>query len=375
MDQSFSGDVIGMIKTAGILTWHYYQNFGSALQAYALQRALKRFGVKASIINYRNPKFGTVSFVKENIKYLLSVTAGQLPGKIGRHFTYSFISFQKTFLNQTRVVYDPIKLGTLLKNSDAIICGSDQIWAPNVFNPVYMASFTDSRKIRKISYAASIGLNEVPEKTADEYKKLLSDFKAISVREEAGQKLLVDNCGIDSTVVLDPTLLLDVSDYKKIQRKTCVKTKPFIFCYFLNVSHKYRQVVEKYAEEKNLDIIGVSAKKDDGDWMNIQNGIGPREFLYFIDKAHTVFTDSYHGTIFSLLYHKNFYTFERFSADDPICQNSRIYQLDKYFDIKSRIIVPKTALSEAMPVNYGEFEEKLIVLRKKSFDFLEEALK
>ena len=96
---------------------------------------------------------------------------------------------------------------------DAVIYGSDQIWAPNCYNPFYFFHFLRGKEIRKISYAASIGLNEIPSNLVPIYKRHLQDFYKVSVREEEGKVLLNKECGIDADVVLDPTLSVDVKVY------------------------------------------------------------------------------------------------------------------------------------------------------------------
>lgn len=361
------------MKKIGIITWHYYVNFGSALQAYSLQTTLEKFENKVEIINYRKLKFGKYSKTKEVLRLIAYYCSQYLGNSCKIRFAYAFSRFQNQFLNQGNVIESLDKLEKIAPKYNSIICGSDQIWAPNVFNPIYMIDFADGHTTKKISYAASIGLNDLPDSLVPTYKKLLSDFQSISVREESGKKLLYDKCGINSVVVLDPTFLLSVNKYQHLQKKVNI-SDDFVFCYFLNANHKYKEIVQEYTKKNNYRIIGWSAKASDSDWITLMQWIGPCEFLWLIEHAECIFTDSYHGTIFSLLFHKVFWTFERFEADDPICQNSRIYQLDKYFGIGNRIIRPNFLLSDCSPINYESFEQKLKELKKKSINYLKGAL-
>lgn len=363
-----------MKRKVGVLTWHYYPNFGSALQAYALVRTIKKLGYKVDVINYRSAKYGITTTSKDYIRYIVSIVSKIFPRNVRKRFAYSFVAFRKKYLSETGVIYDKKLLAEKCDKYDILVCGSDQIWAPNVFNSVYMLDFADGDKKRKVSYAASVGLNEIPDNMKELYKTLLSDFSFISVREDLGQKCLMQACGIESKVVLDPTLLLDVSVYRRLQHKPDDINEPYIFCYFLNAEHNYRECVEKYAKDKQLKIYGVSLNKEDK-WMTRVENIGPREFLYLVDNAETVFTDSYHGTIFSLLFHNEFYLFERFRNDDPICQNSRIIQLDKLFGINSRIIKADEDIGNTSPIDYINFELLLAAERDKSYGYLTEALK
>jgi|LSQX01.3.fsa_nt_gb hypothetical protein len=361
-----------MKQRVGLITWHYYPNFGSALQAYALQTVIATEGYSVEIINYRNPIYDRPS-VKNYLRIVASKIGSFLGTKVKERYAYSFLNFQMSYLKQSAYSSHSDEINKQCSKYYSIVCGSDQIWAPNVFNPVYMINFADGKKIRKISYAPSIGLNDLPDNLVSKYKELLSDFQSISVREESGKELLKEKCGINSTVVLDPTLLLNANEYQLLQKKVDIPDN-FVFCYFLNADHEYKRTVQEYAKKNNCRIIGWSAKVSDSDWMTLMQWIGPCELLWLIEHAKCIFTDSYHGTILSLLFHKVFWTFERFKADDPICQNSRIYQLDKYFEIGNRIIKSDSMLSDHQPVNYESFEQKLKELRKKSLRYLKEAL-
>lgn len=354
----------------GILTWHHYDNFGSALQAYALQTFLVNCGYTVEIINYR--KVPKIEEIKIIIKYVLGKLFSLLRTNVNK--SYGFEVFRTDYLFETKVFTEKSIIGQYCNRYQCVICGSDQIWAPNVFDPIYMLDFVPD-EIPKISYAASIGLNEIPCDLVETYKRLLTRFRAISVREKTGSALLEQACGIKSEVVLDPTLLINVECWKKIERKIKRNDK-YIFCYFLNKNHKYKVAVQSYAKRTSTEVIGCSSNPEDKDWMTVLGAnAGPREFLWLIHHADTVFTDSYHGTIFSLLYHKKFITFERFESTDRICQNSRIYQLADFFEISQRIIrITKDTEILIDNYDYSIFEQRLKGLREKSKNYLQKAL-
>ena len=357
-------------KKIGILTWHYYPNFGSALQSFALQTILGGLGHNVSIINYRNPKYSILSR-KAVFVYTVSYYIYRLLGcMFGRYKNLPFF-FRKRYLKETKMVIDEVGVRQLSEQYDAIVFGSDQIWAPNVYNPIYQGKYSPNCK--KVAYAASIGLPEIQQDLVEKYKENLSSFSHIGVREEEGQKVLNNQCGINSEVVLDPTLLLSVDRYKAMERKVSNTKEPFAFCYFLNANNQYRQSVEAYAKKHGLRIVGCSARKEDEEWMTIIKDISACEFLWLIHHSNCVFTDSYHGTIFSLLYHKNLRTYMRFSEDDPIAQNSRIRQLDHYFNIAPLIQNPKQDVSE-IGFDFDKFETSLVLLKEKSLTFLTKAL-
>lgn len=350
-----------------ILTWHHYDNFGSVLQAYALQHTISKLNLEVQIIDYRSLRGGKIHGFKEEVKFILGEVL-QI-----KRYQNPFTKFRKNYYNMSHLIQEKLVLQDTIKSFDFVICGSDQIWAPNVFDSVYMLDFVPE-KITKISYAASIGLNTIPIDMVDIYKKLLSRFRAISVRENKGA-LLLKELGIESTVVLDPTLLIDTKTWQK--HENAVKTnKKFIFCYFLKTNHNYKNVVENYAKKNYVDILGCSANKNDSEWMTLVNSVGPKEFLWLIHHAEAIFTDSYHGTIFSILYHKDFITFERFENTDEICQNSRISQLDDYFHISNRILKKSDYEKfEIIPaINYSKIEKNISEQRYRSMDFLYRAL-
>lgn len=365
-----------MGKKIGLLTWHYYTNYGSLLQTYALLKSIRSLGYDIKVLNYHNPKFGRVSIIKMLIKSITNyIPIGLLKGKLA--FLYFPRDRFKRYFNETTVAYTEDDLNKLCENFDTIVCGSDQIWAPNVFNPIYFLNFVPDDKT-KISYAASIGLNKIPDHLIKDYKTLISRIKFLSVRESKGKELIQEICGRDAAVVLDPTLLINEKEWSRISYAPKINNAPYIFCYFLKEDHEYKYAVKKYAEKKGLKIIGISSCKDDREFMELidEHKSGPREFLGFIKNSSVVITDSYHGTIFSLLFHRSFVTFERFKSSETICQNSRINQLVDFFNIKENVVrcEPSTELV-IKSVNWEAFEETLKILREKSLVFLKSSLK
>lgn len=356
----------------GIITWHHYHNFGSALQAYALSKACSEFSDNVKIIDYQKNKKAKNRAL--TLRCIIGKILDYMPYNFLPEKRYSYLRFHRYFFNLTNRVSRE-ELNGISKEFDAIICGSDQIWAPNVLDTSYMLDFVDEKGIKKISYAASIGLPEIPDSLLNTYKTCLSQLDAISVREEAGQKLLEENFNIASEVVLDPTLLLDRKEYEIIELKLRNFPQKYVFCYFLNKNHEYRKAVEKYAKENNLKVVGVSAKEEDSEWIELLKKIGPREFLWLVHNASAVFTDSYHGIIFSLIYNKVFFAFERFSEDDPINQNSRIYQLDKWFGIEKRFLKNGKTTKDCSEIDYDRIGEKIERAKEISKSFLRRAIK
>lgn len=363
-----------MEKKIGIVTWHYFGNFGSGLQAFALQELLSRMGYNVSIINYRNPLLSKNMWWKEILKLIFHYTIGLFDKRVYEKTLQGTKRYQKQYLRQTKCFTEPERIKDVVNEFSCLVYGSDQIWAPNVYAPIYMGDYVPCN-IRKISYAASIGLNDIPDELVNIYKRNLSSFHSVAVREDEGRNLLMNKCEIKANVVLDPTLMIDVETYREMQRPVKGIKGDFIYCYFLNKQHNYRERVEKYAQKYNLQIVGCSDNEADSFWMKRLINIGADQFLWLINNAKAVFTDSYHGSIFSLIFHKNFWTFVRFQENNPICQNSRIRQLQQNFNIGNRILPIDVSIDDSTSIDFEYFEEQLSKLRVESIVYLENALK
>lgn len=365
-----------IIKKIGIVTWHYYQNYGSQLQAYGLLKTLRDMGYEARILNYRSPKYDRSNLLKRFVEKIALIFPMSFWDNVFPRLKLPERRFRKIY-NETKISHSAEDLEHISREFDAIICGSDQIWAPNVFNPVYLLNFVP-KGIRKVSYAASIGLDSIPDVLVSQYNSLLSSFNAVSVREKQGARILKELCGIDSEVVLDPTLLVDAAHWSSISVTPQLSNSPYIFCYFLKEDHQYSKAVINYAQANGLRIIAVSANKSDSQWARTYNysDVGPREFLGLIKGADSVFTDSYHGTIFSILFHKRFLTFQRFHPLDKLCQNSRIIQLSEYFNCSDKIVVcnESTKIRDITMLDWVDTEGRLEILRAKSIAYLNKAL-
>ena len=362
-------------KRVGILTWHYNNNFGSTLQAFALQEALKKIGYNPIFLNYRKKEKPDEKY--KNMVRLLRSYYLEMAGKDeAEQLRYGFLRFRKKYFKQGMYVYDNKNLGKECKKCFAVICGSDQIWAPNVFDPTYFLNFVP-KGVKKISYAASIGLPAIPNHLVPQYTELLNDFNAISVRELAGKELLNRQCGIEAECVLDPTLLLDKNEWEQFEREKYVPDYKYIFCYFLNADNNYSAIVNEYKKRLGFRVICISADNKNAEEADLfLSGIGPDDFLSLIHNAQMVITDSFHGTVFSINYGINFATLLRFSEEDNLCQNYRIYNILKIMKMDEHIIssvsdIPKCCAG----VEACEKQEILMKERKKSMDYLIKALR
>ena len=365
-----------MTPKVGILTWHDPTNCGSTLQAYALHMYLRNQGVDARIISYvphwcrgdyMQMPLSTLSRkrqIKRLAKDCLLPFYYHLPEQIQKQIN-PFFPFYYRFCKMT-VACTEDTIAEVCKSFTTIISGSDQIWNPNFIDPVFLQNFAGDH-VNKISYAASLGGRKMPEKLVPLYKKHLLSFRSISVRENTGRELL-ESIGISSEVHIDPALLLDAAHYRSISRPVSNIKKHFAFCYFLPTDREYKKQVRKYIQEHNLYAVGYSADKEDYLWMEEVSAMGPCEFLWLIDNADVVFTNSYHATILSLIHHTPFFTFVRFANSDTKCQNSRLEQLNTYFDIADYYV--EDSIPDRPIYPFSHFDENLPALQKDAREYL-----
>lgn len=360
------------IKKIGIVTNYANINYGSALQSYALQRKLLSLGVYCENIKY---KYGREESRLARIKNSVGDLKRWLLTIVRKNRRDRFLAFRLNYLRESKREYATLDdLNRTNQVYDAFICGSDQIWAPNQFNEWYYLSFVKDLKV-KIAYAPSIGLPIIP----DHLKKLMGDLISridyISIREAQGAAIVKELTGTEPPVVLDPTLLINKDEWKNISAKPKIKGE-YAFCYFLGENPEHIRTARKYCNENGLKLVVPYEKGDISTCDMVLKGVGPREFLTLISEATLVFTDSFHGTAFSVNFGKDFFTFLRFSPDDELCQNSRIYHFLDSVGLRCRLVdegVEQIAAIE--PINYDSVFDRLQSLRFTSERFLLNSLK
>lgn len=377
------------MKNIALMTWHNYNNYGTVLQVYALSEIVKELGYNPSVINYipddkhiwtikdmlKNPLFfanKVVMKIKKELK--LNVNLDITRAK-------SFDYFRKENIKLTCSYKTSSQLNALNSQFDAFICGSDQIWAPTVYNPKYFLDFVDNDS-KMIAYAPSIGMSSINnELIKEQMKSNIQRFKHLSVRECEGSKIIGNLTNQEAKVVLDPTLLLSKEKWNRLKSsklKIEVPNKPYLLCYFLGKSKKYWKSVEKIAKILNLDIVVIPVHdKDYKRKFKIIEGAGPNEFLELFSKAQFVCTDSYHGTIFSIINEKAFVTYKRFSDKDKNSQNSRIYNILNLLGLEGQLYFgsDKESIENAKKINYKAVNRLLTEKRNESIDYLKNALK
>lgn len=329
----------------GILTWLHNGNYGSVLQAYALQKALRNQGYQTENIDYAPSTVKKVENLiknKNSLKLFLEKWDAYCAKKVAgspRELSEKqkkFEDFRENYINITRRYSSPKEVATIDGEYDAYICGSDQIWSPVLLNPVFYFDFLSDTE-RKIAYACSFGVSSIKGKKATKITNYLNRFDYISVRESSGCEIVKNLTGKVVPVMSDPTLLLQRTDWDKVSKYNLNLNK-YIFCYFLSWNEDYWKYVENVSQQLGYQIVIVPSVKETYQVdAKILKNIGPEEWVGLVKNASYVITDSFHGTVFSIIYNKPFTVLKRFSDDNPRSQNSRIYTLLEHYNLTNRL--------------------------------------
>lgn len=349
------------MRRVGIITINDNNNYGNRLQNYAVQEVLKNLEVVPITIK-NEPATNTKD------KYLLRKLKSFL-----NKGTYSKIVDRRNYFEDfNRNITFSIKKITpysKLKDYDYFITGSDQVWNPNFgrLRDVDLLEFAEPYK--RISFSASFGISNLPKQYNEKLKNALKNYKAISVREDAGKKIIEDVVGRkDVEVLVDPTMLLTADEWDKVSKKPeQLKTDRYILNYFLGeLSEKRKKEIDKIAKENNCEVINI---------LDVNSPFyktGPSEFLYLEKNAFLVCTDSFHSCVFATLFNKPFIIFNR--EDSHVSMNSRIETLIKKLQLKNREYNGKEITRENLNHDYTEAYRILDEERKKTIKFLRQAL-
>ena len=260
---------------------------------------------------------------------------------------------------------------------DAFICGSDQIWSALILPIRHQNYLYGIDKKRKIAYAPSMGLDVLPQYYLKHIKKYIRDFKYLSVREDVAKQVIFENYGIEAKQVLDPTMLVG-REYWDQQLRDNSRQKPndnYVFCYFLGeISEEVRTSVVKVADGRKIIILPYEE-----DCVNVDKGCfelaDPLDFVNLIKNADCVFTDSFHGCVFSILFDKQFVVTKR-SHVGRVAQTSRITSLLNMFDLKGQFTSGFDNIINAItrPIDYNIVHTLVQNQQKASRAFLNNAL-
>ena len=380
----------------GILTlFHENYNWGGVLQGYALKTYLETSfeNVQADLLIYHGKNIVYESKIKQITQYSLREIVGKVMRMIRTKDDSSlqkmlsgrnglFKKFTKEYSTNTRV-YDDKTLIDAAKEYDCLISGSDQVWNPNVAKAGFFQQMIQN-ECMKVAYAASIARDDLSKHERDIMIPLIERFDAVSVREKTAKKILEkysDN-GLLVTEVLDPTLMLSKETWMDFAQKSPHQFDgKYAVAFFFSESLRYREAIARYCETKQLGLKFIPfargeyiASDEKGDAERLFD-LGPYDFVKMIQNAECVFTDSFHGAVFSIIFHKKVCVFER-DKKGKVSKNSRLFDLLDKFNMSEYLIHDVSDIDRVMSqtVDFDAVDDLHKQYKKDSEDFLAEVI-
>ena len=362
----------------GTLTFHGSHNYGSVLQAYALQKVLDDIVGEGEheIVNLRKEEQKKYYSVYDSNKTLKSFISNIYRFWHRKELKEKFIKFEDFINNEmplSRELSNKEQVSDEITKYNSVICGSDQIWNMDSFDfdETYLLPF---KVDNKVSYSASFGGNtDVIKNNRDSISKYINDFNHISVRESSSKKELEKIVNKKIEQVADPTLLLDVKEWNSLIQDTTVGYEDYILFYSLGPSKEDIELVTNISKKLGYQIIVTNtANRHDKKMKAIKDlSMGPKDFLALIKNAKLVCTSSFHCTVFSILFKKQFWCIN-------VENEKRLQSLLETSKLKSRNINNNNYIKKIEEIiNESEFESAQAVLneeKKKGLDFLKGAL-
>ena len=390
------------MKKVGIATMTGGQNYGNTLQNYAVQEIISALGYEAWTLK-NTTKVGfpdcarkPVPIIKKLMpRYIHDYRVVRLKQKYGcknnrdcrgaglRRAKNTLTDYRAAKKSReekfARFVAEHLRFDTVAFDSKcfprehldtfyAFVCGSDQVWNP-YFHTNSMIEFLQfAPEYKRIAFVPSFGISEIPDTRTYDYAQWLASIPHLSVREEAGARIIQELTGREAQVLLDPSFGLTRAQWLKFARKP--KTAPkgkYVFCYFLgNEIHEYCRWIERYAEKHDCEIVEMF------DIHSLRYyDIDPCEFVWLLANAYAVFTDSFHGTAFSVNMQVPFVAFER--QEGGASMSSRITTLLNKTGLSNRVF-SKMKDSDIQRIDFSEANEVVADERKRMFDYLSYAL-
>ena len=380
--------------TVGVVSLFYNStNYGGVLQSYALVKGLNSLDVNAYQICYQRVSIASkrrflnifnpvklCRFVKGKIHNLRNAENRKKVSEITAKRFKPFSLFVNANIPKTDKVYNQNTIKGILDDTDIFITGSDQVWNVNYYDEIYRLDFVPQTKY-KFSYAAGVSSGELTKKQKNIFQKSLSTYDSISVRERETVNVLQSLTDKKVEWVLDPTLLLSREKWDNVCANRKIE-EAYIFCYFLgSLSIDNGKIIE-FAHKRGLKVVmmpyltGTSC--DDSDFGDYKiYDAAPQDFISLIKYAEYVFTDSFHATVFSHIYKKNFFVFNRAGLKS---MNDRIYSLTSLFDTQDRFCDTKERdnleyIESLPPIDYNRPFPKFEAMKEKSINFLKNNLK
>ena len=377
------------MKKIGILTFHKSVNYGSVLQAFSLKETLRTLGYDVEVIDYQPDNYNHMYglFRKPTTPYRLKYnTINLLHAGVLTNRKKLFAQFREQHLNLSPEKYTfGDDMSPLSEKYDAIVCGSDQIWNPKSKDSDINYYLPIPHTLKKISYAVSLNDGFSDEfKDPELYKKLLSDFDRLAVREQTAKEQLEAFLGTNDNVkvVLDPSLLHEKEDFDSICAPDRVG-RPFIFLYSVHHNPTTQRAAQTLSKRLSMpvyflytDINSYKTEKYFKDFCYPKRDTSPTEFIGFVKNASLIVTDSFHGTAFSLVFEKPFFSIKKSDDNGVPIRDKRIGDSLKKLGVEWRYISEEEAATVDLEkaIDYAAVGAKRRELVKDSLAYLKEAI-
>ena len=358
-----------MATTVGILTFLHNDNYGSTLQAWALQKTLRDLGYDALHLDYcPDTKEKILNLLRSGNSPMLVVEGlrkrhvrQQQDGAVAKHA--SFADFYAQHMRLTDPCPNQRALARAAAHCSVLMTGSDQVFSPVWLNPAYFLPFAEKHQ-RRMAYAPSLGVSQITSaRKAKRMTRWLRDFEALSCREQEGAALLASLTGKTVPVLPDPVLLQHREAWLSLAENN-VPAKPYLVTYFIGDNPAYWEKARDLAASLGLDILVIPVTQSAyAQPFDKAEGLSPQAWLGRLAGAAHVLTDSFHGTAFSLLMHRPHTILRRYAEDDPESKNSRLDQL-----MRSLQLTPN-----ALP-DWAEVDQRIAALREEGIHWLQTSL-
>lgn len=385
------------MKPVGLVTCYYHHNYGSMLQAYATEMIMEKMGIPYKTIACKRPK----DYMKAN-KYLYIVKKlmigdwnlwlgrrrlskiAKKDKTLGKNLEIrnsKFDEFSQKYFHTSSFASSRKELEQSAKDYSAFLVGSDQLWRTDSVEHGYYTLEWVPDHIRKVAYSTSIGVKKIPWFQIKKNRWFMNRFDFVALREQSACNIYHDLTGKTAPVVLDPTLLFTGQEWMKIQDERPLTEGQYIFVYLLGNNPDQREYIKRVKERTCFKIVALLHLDDyiltDNTFADeTPYNVGPREFLNYIRNAKFVFTDSFHCSVFSILYQKNFFTFNRFNEGAKQSTNTRIDNLLNIVGLEERRWRVDKSVDDVIGLHsdFSLVEERLEEMKQKSMDYLSQAL-
>lgn len=341
----------------------YEANFGNKLQNYAVERIYSKLNCRVTTLVKIKP-FKNFDIIKLKIKWFINYISGYKFSKDYLRWIrwIKFWNFDKKWLH---IKYLPDVSILSQTNFDYYSVGSDQVWNPNEIKTQDDADWFFLNKItpsKKVCVSPSFSVTNIPKEKKQIFKDGLNGFQSFSVREDSGKDIIRQFTGKESQVLIDPTLALEKEEWDIIQKRPehFHNNEKYCLCYFLGpLLNENWDILQNYAKQNKMNIYNIMDKD------SRLFAIGPDQFIWLIKHAQLIFTDSFHGCVFSIIYEKNFMIFKRTGKANYMF--SRLETLCHKFQLENRIIENITEIFiKNQKINYEEIN-KFIQIEKEKF--------